>query len=207
MQKIDLNTWKRREHFEFFQSFEEPFFGITMPLDVSKAYAHAKSTGISFFLYYLHASLRAANTIENFAYRIDKKGQPFICDPIGASATILRDNETFGFSNIPFHEDFHAFAKAAQAEIARVKASGSLFPPDNPVHVMHCSSLPWIDFSSITHSRNFKDQDGIPKLSYGKVKDTQGIKTMSLAVYVHHGLVDGLHVSRFVSTFQDFLNA
>jgi chloramphenicol O-acetyltransferase type A len=206
MQKIDLNTWKRKEHFEFFQTFEEPYFGVTATIDVSKAYTQAKSDGHSFFLSYLYASLQAANTIENFAYRIGTDGKPFICDSIGASATILRDNETFGFSDIPFHEDFHAFAKAAQVEITRVKSSNTLFPPTNPINVMHCSSLPWVDFTSITHARNFSHQDGIPKLSYGKVIETNGIKTMALAIYVHHGLVDGLHVSRFIEKFQELLN-
>lgn len=207
MKKIDLNTWKRREHFEFFQTFEEPFFGITTSIDVTRAYARTKSEGISFFLYYLHASLQAANSIENFAYRIDEDGQPFICDSVGASATILRDNETFGFSDIAFHEEFHVFAKAAQTEIARVKETSSLFPPANPINVLHCSSLPWMDFSSITHARNFKHKDSVPKLSYGKIQDNHGVKTMSLAIYVHHGLVDGLHVSRFVNELQHLLNA
>tara|TARA_R110002051_G_scaffold124451_1_gene197637 strand:- start:30022 stop:30645 length:624 start_codon:yes stop_codon:yes gene_type:complete len=207
MQTIDVDSWKRKEHFEFFQSFEEPYFGSTTNVDVTKAYTFAKSKGISFFLYYLHAALCAANTIENFTYRINEYGQPFICDPIGASATILRENETFGFSNIPFHKDFDAFAKAAKTEIARVKSSNSLFPPEDPINVMHCSSLPWLNFTSITHARTFQRKDSVPKLSFGKVKEVKGVKTMPLAVYVHHGLVDGLHVGRFVESFQNLLNA
>ena len=207
MKPIDLNTWKRKEHFVFFQSFEEPYFGITTALEVSRAYAYSKEAGVSFFLYYLHASLVAANSIENFQYRIDENGQPYICDAVGASATIMRPNETFGFSYMPFHTDFYAFAKAANQEIQRVQNSNALFPPSNPMNVMHCSSIPWLDFSSVTHSRAFQQKDSVPKLSYGKVIEKDGIRTMSLAVYVHHGLVDGLHVSRFVHKLQELLNA
>jgi chloramphenicol O-acetyltransferase type A len=35
-QKIDLATWNRKEHFEFFSTFEEPFFGITTPIDIDR---------------------------------------------------------------------------------------------------------------------------------------------------------------------------
>ena len=34
-QKIDLSTWNRKEHFEFFCTFEEPFFGITTQIDMT----------------------------------------------------------------------------------------------------------------------------------------------------------------------------
>lgn len=106
MQKIDVATWKRKSHFEFFQSFEEPYFGITTKLEVSRSYAHCKSQKKSFFLYYLHATLTAANGIVNFKYRIDASGQPYICRQIDASATIMRADETFGFSYIPYHPDY-----------------------------------------------------------------------------------------------------
>ena len=51
-QKIDLATWNRKEHFEFFSKFEEPFFGTTIQFDCTKAYHKAKELGVSFFVYY-----------------------------------------------------------------------------------------------------------------------------------------------------------
>jgi len=37
-QVIDLNSWKRREHYSFFKDYQEPFFGITANVDCTKAY-------------------------------------------------------------------------------------------------------------------------------------------------------------------------
>ena len=65
-QKLDLNTWNRKEHFLFFKQMEEAFYGITTTIDCTKAYAKAKELGVTFFSYYLHKTLSAVNEIENF---------------------------------------------------------------------------------------------------------------------------------------------
>ena len=51
---LDIDNWKRKDHFHFFRQFEEPFFGVTVNVDCTNAYNTAKSNGISFFLYYLY---------------------------------------------------------------------------------------------------------------------------------------------------------
>ena len=68
--ELNIATWNRKEHFEFFCKFEEPFFGTTIQLDCTKAYATSKELGVSFFAYYLHKTLAAVNNTENFKYRI-----------------------------------------------------------------------------------------------------------------------------------------
>lgn len=53
-QLINLETWERKEHYLFFSQFEEPFFGVTVSIDCTKAYQIAKEKKTSFFLYYLY---------------------------------------------------------------------------------------------------------------------------------------------------------
>ncbi|RTL14004.1 MAG: chloramphenicol acetyltransferase, partial [Flavobacteriaceae bacterium] len=71
-QKIDISSWNRKEHFEFFNTFEEPFFGITTSIDMTIAYEKAKAMQIPFFVYYLHKTIAAVNQVENFRYRIEE---------------------------------------------------------------------------------------------------------------------------------------
>lgn len=40
--EIELTNWKRKEHFEFFSQFSEPFYGITVRVDCTEAYQKAK---------------------------------------------------------------------------------------------------------------------------------------------------------------------
>jgi len=39
--QLDIANWNRKEHFEFFRKFEEPFFGLTATVDWTKAYSTA----------------------------------------------------------------------------------------------------------------------------------------------------------------------
>ena len=45
---IDIATWNRREHYEHFSAFDDPFFGVTVNVDCTRAYQEAKDKGVSF---------------------------------------------------------------------------------------------------------------------------------------------------------------
>ena len=47
---IDIATWNRREHYEHFSAFDDPFFGVTVNVDCTRAYQEAKDKGVSFSL-------------------------------------------------------------------------------------------------------------------------------------------------------------
>lgn len=202
---LDIEKWSRKDHFLFFSKFEEPFFGITVRVNCTKAYNTSKSIGSSFFLYYLHASLKAANSIEAFKYRI-KNGQVLIYDKINASPTINRDNGTFGFSYMDYLEDFKEFEKSAKIEIEKVRNTTGLDPAGSGDNVIHFSSIPWIDFTSISHARSFSFPDSCPKISFGQVIESEGIKTMPVSIHVHHALMDAHHVGQFIEEFQKLLD-
>ncbi|MDY0903335.1 chloramphenicol acetyltransferase [Pedobacter sp. CFBP9032] len=204
-EKLDLNSWIRKDHFEFFNTFDEPFFGVTVSVDCTATYLEAKEKDVSFFLLYLHKSLLAANSIEPFRYRIID-GEVWKYEQVHASATINRPNGTFGFGYIDFHPDFESFKAGAMKEINKVENSTGLIPSAGGENVIHCSALPWLNFKSISHARNFSFKDSCPKLSFGQVREEGGRKLMSVSIHVNHALMDGFHVSQFVSVYQDLLN-
>ena len=204
-QKLDLNSWNRKEHFLFFKQMEEPFYGITTSIDCTKAYAKAKELGVTFFSYYLHKTLSAVNAIENFRYRIIKD-EVYVFDVIDASATVMREDTTFGFSYMPFSEEIIGFAKTVQTEIERIQSTTGVFTREYPENLIHFSALPWINFSSLSHARSFTWPDSCPKISYGKLIDENGTKSMPVSIHVHHGLVDGYHVGLFLDALQQLMN-
>jgi chloramphenicol O-acetyltransferase type A len=204
-QKIDITSWNRKEHFEFFSTFEEPFFSITTPIDMTIAYEKAKVKQIPFFVYYLHKTIAAVNQVENFRYRIEEN-EVVLYDEIDASATIMREDKTFGFSFMKFDSDIHNFTKIVQTEIERIQVTHGLFTRKFPENIIHFSAIPWINFTSLTHSRSYTLPDSCPKVSWGKLMDVNNKKTMSVAVMAHHGLVDGYHMGLFVEALQTELN-
>jgi len=202
---IDKENWSRKEHFDFFSKFDEPFFGLTVNVDCTKAYLNAKEKQISFFLYYLYRALKATNEIENFKYRIIKN-QVYEFDNVNASPTINRPNGTFGFAYIDYFDAEDAFYKSALKEIEIVKNTNSLLPSVSSENIIHFSAIPWVDFTSISHARNFSYLDSCPKISFGKMTEKNKIKTMPISIHVHHGLMDGYHIGQFIDRFQELLN-
>lgn len=204
---IDLDNWPRKEHFHFFRQFEEPFFGATVQIDCTNAYAKSKALGASFFIYYLHKTLVAVNTNEPFRYRISED-KIYICDRIDGSATIGRADGTFGFSLIQYDPNFDLFKENALTEIERIQSTTGIFTRtfenDN---VIHFSAIPWINFTSLSHARSYTFPDSCPKISFGKMTVSEnGKRTMPMSIHVHHGLMDGLHLGQFVDYFQEIMN-
>lgn len=204
--ELNIDKWARKDHFHFFRKFEEPFFGVTVEMDCTEAYETAKKSDVSFFLTYLHKALKAANEVEPFRYRI--AGEEIrIYDKIDASPTIDRPDGTFGFSYMAYHEEFDVFYSAAQKEIQRIRQSSGLDPAISGQNVIHFSALPWINFTSVSHARSFSFEDSCPKISMGKMTLKNQRRVMPVSVYAHHALVDGIHVSKFLEKYQNYLGA
>lgn len=202
---IDIDNWARKDHFLFFKGFNEPFFGITTDIDCTCAYAEAKKREVSFFLYYLHKALAAANEIEEFKYRIEGD-RVARYETINASPTVPRPNGTFGFSYMSYQPLFDDFYTGAVAEMDRVSREKTLEPATSNENVIHFSALPWIKFTSVSHARHFNMSDSIPKISFGKIYENENRKMMPLSIHVNHALMDGYHVGKYIDLFQNLMN-
>jgi chloramphenicol O-acetyltransferase type A len=204
---LNLENWNRKEHFLFFKQMEEPFFGITTSIDCTKGYETSKQLGTSFFVYYLHKTIVAVNAMESFRYRI-LEDAIYIYETIDVSATILRADQTFGFSLIKYSPDFEVFAANALHEIERIQNTTGLFTREFPLdNLIHFSAIPWVNFTSLSHARSYTFPDSCPKISFGKMMiDKEGKRTMSISIHVHHGLMDGYQVGQFVDYFQELMN-
>lgn len=204
MRKIDLNNWNRKQHFEHFSTLKDPYFAVTVPLNVTKAYKFSKENKISFFATYLHACMQAINQVDNFKYRI-LEDVVVEYDVIHTSPTIMRNDGTFGFSFIDYDENLHKFIKNFEAEKNRINNSTDLFPPKNGLDCIHCSAMPWLNFSG--HKEPVSGQlDSVPKLAFGKATKVGNELIMNVSINVNHSLVDGFHVSVFVEKFQQYLD-
>jgi chloramphenicol O-acetyltransferase type A len=206
MKKIlNKDDWSRKDHFDFFRKFEEPFFGVCIHIDCSKAYQWCKETANSFFLYYLYQSLAAANEVLPFRYRINGE-DVLIYDTVNASPTINRPDGSFGFAYMDYKPSFDEFKIGAQRETESVQQSKGLIPAVAGGNVIHYSSIPWLNFTSLSHARSFSFPDSCPKISFGQMTMQGTIRSMPVSIHVHHALMDGYHVGQFVDRFQELMN-
>lgn len=201
---LDIDKWNRKDHFQFFSGFDFPYFDVCCTVDCTGAYEEAKREGRSFFQLYLYYSLLAANEIESFRYRI-RDGRVLVYDQVNASPTIHRPDGTFGFAYIDFSPDKEIFFRTASDEIGQTQKSTGLIPAVSGENVIHFSTLPWLRFTSISHARHTGFKDSIPKISFGKVVEEQGRGLMPVSVSVHHGLMDGWHVSQYIARLEELM--
>lgn len=131
-QIIDIETWERKENFNFFRRFQNPQLSITSEVECGGAKKRAKEAHQSFFLHYLYAVLRAANEIPELRYRIDPEGRVVLYDQIDILSPIkIKENGKFFTIRFPYHEDFETFYQEARKIIDSIPENGDPYAAEN----------------------------------------------------------------------------
>jgi chloramphenicol O-acetyltransferase type A len=202
---LDLATWPRREQFEFYRDYDNPFFNVCMRLDVTSLVKELrKHASVSVALTYHYIALRAANEIEQFRYRL-RGDRVLVHDVINGGTTLMLPNETFTLVYFDYADTFAEFIGPAQRALEEKKKEGSFQPRHEDDARIHCTTLPWLAFTSFSHARNWGREDSVPKISFGKFTQENDRTLMPFSVEVHHALVDGLHVGRYVARIEEML--
>jgi chloramphenicol O-acetyltransferase type A len=201
---IDLQTWRRREHFLLFRGYDRPHFSITAAVDVTACYAATRDEeGASFTLAVMFAAMHAANAVEAFRLRL-RDGRVWSHDAVGIGCTVLRPDRTFGFSYFAHETSFARFAEEGRREMERARAGTTLGDErEADDATLHATVLPWIRFTSFTNA--MRREDSVPKLTFGTRYAEGGAWYLPVCVEVHHALVDGIDVGEFFERLQDRL--
>lgn len=206
MKKIDINSWYRKEHFEFYSSFKQPFFNVCATVDVTKTLNYCKENNLSFFICSLFLLGYTANQIEPFRFRINK-GEVDVHDELELSCTVLNKDKSFSFCEFGGCSQFHLFYQQADKQLAKIKNGfKSLKPANNKNNTILCSVLPWLHFTSFSHAQKQIEHDSMPRIVMGKYKSIHNEIAMPVSVEVHHALVDGLHVGQYFEKLQQNFN-
>jgi chloramphenicol O-acetyltransferase type A len=161
---------------------------------------------ISFFIAYHFLSMKAANEVEPFRYRL-RGERVLIHDRIHAGTTLLLADESFTFVYFDYSEDFADFQTRAKATVESARSVASrLDERDGQDDLIHHSVLPWVTFNSISHARNWGRLDSVPKIAFGKYRAEGDRITMPISVEVHHALMDGLHVGRYFERLESYFS-
>jgi chloramphenicol O-acetyltransferase type A len=206
MKVINLENWERKNQFEFFKNYEDPFFNITATLNVTNLYSFCKEHKLSFFLAGLFIANKAMNEIPAFKLRF-KEGNVVEFDKVHIDSTVLNEDETFSFCHFESYPTIFEFVKNASKVIENhrngIVDDSHVFDLD----VAHSTTIPWVSITGFKHARNGNEKEiGIPKIVFGKFYEENGRKIMPFSVEVHHALMDGIHVGLLFEKMQEFIN-
>ena len=198
---IDLETYPRRSHFEYFGRMAFPYVGLTANVDVTNLICFAKNHGGSSFHAVLWAAAKAVNAIPQLRQRI-QNGQIVEFDHCNAGFTVAREDHTFCNCDVETRmtlEEFLVDARRRQEEAK--KQEGFVNPDEDEIGQIFTSCVPWVEFTQVVQPVP-SPGDCNPRIVFGKYIPEGERTKMPLHIQCNHALVDGYHIAEFFRIFQ-----
>jgi chloramphenicol O-acetyltransferase type A len=208
-QYLDVQTWARRDVFKFYRGFDKPYFNVCVRLDITSLLSRVRETtppgskpNIS--LAYHYFALRVANEIEPFRYRL--RGDKVLVHPmLHAGTTVLLPNGSFVLAYFDYHDEFSTFVVEARRAVDQAREEAVFLPRREHDARIHFTTLPWVAFTSFSHARNWGQEDSVPKIAFGKFTYEHERALLPFSIEVHHSLVDGSDVGRYLARLEEAL--
>ena len=203
--ELDIDNWVRKATYEFFKPYEDPFFNLSANVDVTDLYRFCKANDLGVSLTLLYYSLVTANQIREFRIRLFE-GRLVEFDRIHATQTILNDDETFSFSYYEMKDDVYEFNRSGKEALEKYKSLKTFDVESDRADLIYYSVIPWVSFTSFKHASRLNKAQTVPRIVFGKLFQEGGRTLMPLSVEANHTVMDGLHVGRFFTGFQENVN-
>ncbi|MBW2742393.1 MAG: chloramphenicol acetyltransferase [Deltaproteobacteria bacterium] len=200
MKKIDPDNYNRRGLFNSFKDRDIPYFSTTCNIEIQNLKKFVKLRNISFFVSFSYIISVSVNRIPQLRHRIID-GELYEFKIVDPGYTVLLDDETFSFCDSKFFEDFHTYYEYAIARIEEVKNRPDQNNADKN-HMFFITSIPWFSFTSFVHPYD-KLYSSIPIITIGKYFEQGDSWLIPIAIQVHHGVVDGLHVGKYYACLEE----
>ncbi|MEX6157639.1 type A chloramphenicol O-acetyltransferase [Providencia manganoxydans] len=201
---VNLSEWKRKEHFEAFQSFAQCTFSQTIQLDITALLKTVKKNGYKLYPTFIYIISRLINKHPEFRMAM-RDGELVIWDTIHPGYTIFHEQtETFSSLWSYYHEELRDFLKVYSEDVANYRDNLSYFPKGFIENMFFVSANPWASFTSFNLNVANINNFFAPAFTIGKYY-MQGDKVfMPLAIQVHHAVCDGFHVGRLLNEIQQY---
>lgn len=198
---LEMDTYKRKEHFEYFNRLSYPYVGITVNVDISALLKKVRAENLPFFLTVCYCVSNAANGVPEMRQRIlNDKIIEF--DRCPTSHTVALEDGTYCYCTLDGNRPFSRFLPYAIQAQEAAKRNRTLSEAAAEVSdKIFISTLPWVTYTSLIQPVPIP-ADSNPRITWGKYF-IQGAKTlMPVSALCHHGLVDGIHIARFYELLQ-----
>ena len=202
------NFEKRRDRFEFFESFENPLLNLSFDLEMKDFRPYCKAHNIPPFHFFLFFLFRSLNEIDNFKYRI-YQGKVIKVEELMGSYTVMNDENLFNYTRFNLSHKLEEFIQNSLE--AKEEACSSLSLINTGIELtelemkryVFITSIPWLRLTSIEHPvYKYKSAD-IPSIAWGKfVAHGNDQILIPFSVQAHHGFVDAFHIHQLAESIK-----
>lgn len=193
---IDLASYKRRDHFAYFNTLAYPYVGVTSNVEITGLLEKVKQEGLPFFLTVCYCAARAANSVPELRQRIVDGGIVEFTR-CRTSHTVALEDGTYCYctldSGVPFSE---YLTVGAQAQEAAKRQRSIQDEPGEDLDKFFISSLPWLSYTSLVQPVPHP-ADSNPRITWGRYFTQEGKVLLPVSILCNHALVDGVHLAAF----------
>ena len=206
---VDVNSWNRKDIFNFFSELSNPFYMVTFRQDVTSVYKYAKANNLSFYYCMCYLCTKAINSTDAFRYVI-RGNEVYYLDGRNPSFTDLKDkSDTFHIVTLPLSEDIKTFCNIAKEKSLNQQVFIEM--KEETDDLVYLSCLPWVDITAVTNERDLNSEeaknDSIPRICWGKYIDVNGKLELGISVEVNHRLIDGVHIGMFARKLEELIKS
>ncbi|WP_077927225.1 type A chloramphenicol O-acetyltransferase [Wohlfahrtiimonas populi] len=205
-QIIDLASWNRQEHYNFYRQIQCNF-SLTTEIDVTNVVAFYKHYHYKFYPVMIYLITQAVNQVP--ALKMALKNEQLIeWETVLPSYTIFHpESETFSSLWTEYHSDLTEFMRAYEEDFAEYQYNLALSPkPNLPENHFNISSLPWMSFSGFNLGFSEVNDHFAPIFTMEKFSEKDGKLLLPLAIQVHHAVCDGFHIGRFIDLLHECID-
>lgn len=182
--KIDMSNFPRREHFERFNSYANPYAGITTEIDITDALARIKAEGRPFFITMLYCMVKAANDVPEFRQRI-LNGEIIQFDRCEASYTCAKPDGTYCHVTSFYEDDIDDYTRHTQEAQKLALENATVADEEDCLGRYFFSSTPWITFLDVQQPTPIP-ADSNPRIVFGKYHEMNGRIMMPVNILINH---------------------
>lgn len=192
--KVNLDNYKRRNHFLYFLNIEDPFVGVTVNVDVTNIVKACKEKGKSFYISFIHIVAITADEVLEFRHRIIGN-DIYEYKETKTSHIEMLDDGTYCYCTLEHNMNLKDYFSYANKQRKMAIKRADIEEEKDLDEMYFITSIPWLHYCGLTQPHG---KESNPKISWGKYEkyDEEKIK-MPVTVLVHHGLVDGIHIAKF----------
>lgn len=197
MKRIDMDTWSRREQYQFFSGMQWPYVALTCEVDITPLRSFMQARKLPHYISMIHLVTKAVNSVPQLRLRIED-GCVYEHEVVHPSFTLLDSAEELRFCRAQHNNDAGVFIARTGELVERIKSGQADALSATSQDVIYLSCVPWVHFTAVSHPMNHTPPDAIPRITWGRYQPRGERLVVAMSLQTHHGLADGLHISRFM---------
>ena len=200
---IEIEKWKRSEHYKFYRNAENSFMGVSYNVDITQFFKIIKRKNFPFYYSMIYAITLCANKLDAFKYRINGENVILYKSISPSYKCLEKGTDLLKVVTVDFNANLSGFIADAK-KVEEKQTEYFKLPARKDIFEMSC--IPWISFMHISHTVSADKDDAVPKFTWGE-HFREGKKILlPLTILIHHSFADGLDLGNFTKILQNYLD-